>query len=244
MSSNLSCLFSPLAYFLGLIRLFFSVVLLLSCWVSQVSADRGISSMEELNTFAHNYYLNVSPERVDDALRYVVQHGSIRQPSNEASLSAFFNCLFFRHARQWRRHWQLTVNQFPEYEKKLFTSLLSIAPAQLLVLQPQSPAKNDMYWGCYFSTGDRRYLQAIANGLYFLGERKNKQRFLMAALARWSLVKNAEQHLAIEAFLIELSQSYNAHWRILATDMLSTTPEKISMETAEIMKLQRQAGIW
>jgi len=244
MSRNQFRLFSQSAGWLERLCLLFGVSICLSCWAIRSHAAGEINSMDELNAFAHQYYLNPQPERVADALRYVVGQGAIRQPHNEASISAFFSCLFFRHPGEWHRRWKMMIHQFPVYERELFLSLLSTPPARLLVLQPQSPGKNDMYWGCYFATGDDRYLQAIANGLYYLGERKNKQRFLMAALARWSLVVNAQQHLAVKAYLIRLSRSYNSRWRSLARDMLNTTPERISQETSEILELQRQSGIW
>lgn len=207
-------------------------------------AQPSIANIEQLNQFAEHYYLSPKPELLSSALRLVSKLGTDWQSENAAALTGFFNCVFNRYSGEWHARWRNDIQQFSPRDQVLFTTLIEHSPNRVLVQVPPSAAKNDMYWGCYFATGDKRYLEAVINGLNYLGERRQKGRFLMAASAKWSLMVNARQHIGVKARLIGLSRSHHQRWRNLALEMLSRQPEEISAETAEILKLQRQSGIW
>ncbi len=222
-----------------------SVWLLLCCTLpGKGHAQTSIASIEQLNDFAENYYLTPTPELISSALRFVSRLGAAWQVENEAALTAFFNCAFNRYKGEWHVRWRNDIRQFTPRNQVLFTTLLEHGPNRILVQVPPSAVKNDMYWGCYFATGDKRYLEAVVNGLNYLGERRQRDRFLMAATAKWSLMKNSQAHIGVKARLIELSRSYHLYWRNQALDMLRRQPEEVSAETADILNAQRQLGIW
>lgn len=208
------------------------------CW-----SQSFFRSLPELERFAQYYYLHPQPERVPAAIRQVVEYQLAWQPVTEASTLAYFSCLFGRYPQHARR-WLSVLGDLPAKDLALFSRLAERGSVSLFAQVVPSAALNDMYWSCYFATGERRYLQAVTNSLNYLGERKDQGRFLMAAAAQWSLAHYARDHLAVRAWLIELRLRHNPRWQRLASEILTTPAESFSERTAGVIKAQQAVGIW
>ena len=80
------------------------------------------------------------------------------------------------------------------YEVITFLEAMDTNIEELISKTEISPILNDMYWGAFFASGDVSYIDKLIDKLQYINERENKDLFLAAGTAKWSLGSNALFH--------------------------------------------------
>ncbi|MHB1233909.1 MAG: hypothetical protein ACYCZQ_15190 [Burkholderiales bacterium] len=105
-------------------------------------------------------------------------------------------------------------------------------------------ARNDIFWGAFFASGDISYVDKIIAQLKYIDERKDIGLFLTAASAKWSLSSNSRNHPIIKTRLEAIKRDDDDKLRIVVEEILTKTPEQIQGETKVVINEQRKKGVW
>jgi uncharacterized protein (DUF2336 family) len=121
---------------------------------------------------------------------------------------------------------------------------LEQSPDQLTDNLQISPARNDMLWGIFFASGDKKVIQALTDQLEYLTDIDNPQRFSTAMTAKWSLAENARFHPTVKQLIVELRENGSPEMRQAAADILEQKPQTILDEYKATAKSQKAKGRW
>ncbi len=203
-----------------------------------------VTNAEAFENFTQTFYFDPRPELIDSALRYVSSSEITLKKSAEAPLIMSFSCMFSRYDTANNEKWKSTINDLTEPAKSLLTKSINNTPVELLATIDESPAKNDMNWACFFATGDILYFNNIAANLKYLDERKDLNRYLTAASAKWSLASNAKRHMSVRMAIEDMKSRGVPEIRLVAEDMLTKDPRIFLEEMKSVVKVQRDKGGW
>lgn len=210
---------------------------------SMISASKPMSNLYDLSDFVSYYYLNPQPELITDAIELIVKQGYTSNENIYGSMMGFFTYVF-SHNEDRREEWLNVINKQDDKTKEFFLEAMDTNIEELISKTEISPILNDMYWGAFFASGDVSYIDKLIDKLQYINERENKDLFLAAGTAKWSLGSNALFHPKVKAAIEELKTSDNPELRKLAEDMLNSTPEELIEEIITILEEQHDRGIW
>ena len=219
-----------------------ALVLSLSCGAGE-KLNR-IATESEFSQFMHTYYQHPQPELVSDAIAYVGRSRLLsRSRGAEPPFLAFFSTVFAGNPSM-ADEWKKVVGEQEPQSKSLFTKALAETPGKIIGETRAGPARNDMYWGCFFASGDEAYLASLIEQLRHLDERKDFELYAAAATAKWSLSSNARTHAKVRTAIEALQASHDRTMRAAASDILAKRPEQIMDEMALVVRQQRANGVW
>jgi hypothetical protein len=215
------------------------------CWAGAPAANKltAITTHEQFSQFSQGYYRDPRPDLVDSAMRYATTKGLWAREASQAPLLASFSCIFARHQER-REAWKKSIAALAEAPRKYFQRAMDTPPMQLLAEAAVSPEKNDMQWGCFFATGDERYLREVIATMGFLGERKDMRKYLAGASAQWSLADIAKRDAKVKAALQGAAAGQDVKLAAAARDALDKPVADIRASAEQVLRQQRDAGVW
>ncbi len=157
--------------------------------VSAQAADITPLTADEFSEFSMSYSERPRPDLIERAMLFLDRSGWARSSNHLLPSMMTFSCI--AHRPEQRNHqWTAVINSLHEPAKSLLARAVSSSPDDLLANTPLSAQKNDMNWACYFATGDTKYIRNLLEVAAQYGERKDKDLYLVAATAMWSLASN------------------------------------------------------
>ena len=210
---------------------------------SMISVSKPIRDVYDLENFVTYYYINPQPELVTDAIEFIGEQKYASKKNMYGSMMGFFTYVF-SHNEDRREEWLNVINKQDDKTKAFFLEAMNTNIDELLNKTEVFPPLNDMYWGAFFASGDVSYIDKLIDNLQYINEREDKDLFLAAGTAKWSLGSNALFHPKVKAAIEELKTNDNPELRKLAEDMLNSTPEELMEEIRAVFEEQQRKGIW
>jgi hypothetical protein len=134
-------------------------------------------------------------------------------------------------------------------DKAMLQAYLDHTPVDMRTMVPTDGVEADMLWGAFFSTGDPVFVRNLIAAATQYGNRDSCEIFAAAAVTKWSLVSNAEQHdLVLQILQSELS-NHKGEERAIIQDMidkskLASGAAMIAEESGRIFDEKEQSGEW
>ncbi len=201
-----------------------------------------IDSPEQFGEFAQTYYTEPRPDLIPAALTFLDTSPLVSNPQRSPIVTMSLSCILHRPELK-SRSWDVELAKLHEPALGLVQDAISTGPEALLSLIPDSPARNDMNWACFFGTGEEKYLDNLVEVLAYLEERKDLNRFMTGVSAQWSLSSNALDHPRVKAKLEQL-RATKGPLQEIAAETLAKSPEEIKAEASAVVKDQHQRGVW
>lgn len=190
---------------------------------------------EEFSDFSMSYFERPRPDLIGRAMLFFDRSGWAESSNHQLPSMMTFSCIAHRPGQE-APQWTTMINSLHEPAKGLLATAVSLSPEDLLRKIPLSAQKNDMNWACYFATGDTKYVQNLLDVAAHYGERKDKDLYLVAATAMWSLASNSR--------FPEVRRYLQSNAGPVAKAILETSSEAIAAEIRNTLAEQRQKGIW
>jgi hypothetical protein len=190
---------------------------------------------DEFSQFSMTYSEQPRPDLIERAMLFFDRSGWAESSNHQLPSMMTFSCIAHR-PEQRTRQWTTVLNSLHDPAKSLLGTAVSSSPDDLLAKIPSSAQKNDMNWACYFAAGNTKYIKNVLDVAANYGERRDRDLYLTAASAMWSLAANV--HLPEVRRCLQSSESP------VAKAVLGTTPEAIVAEIRNTLAEQRQKGIW
>ncbi len=183
------------------------------------------------------YYLFPTPDLVPAGVHLLEKEGALDKESAIAPSASFLSRLFVQHPDRMKK-WLEDINDLTTDHKSALLPLalrLTRTPealAEAEMVEKNIPARDrtithanlaadkldtffisapsdlDMLWGCFFATGDKRYVRKIISTVSWSKKLSgNINKISIGAAAVWSLTSNAEQHKLVMQILQEESKS-------------------------------------
>lgn len=189
----------------------------------------------DFSLFSMTYYEHPRPDLIEKAMLFFDRSGWAEIPNHQLAAVMTFSCIAHR-PEQKAQQWTATIESLHEPARSLLRTAISTSPDDLLSKTPASARKNDGNWACFFATGNTKYIRNLLDVAAHYGERKDKDLYLTAATAMWSLVANSgvpEVHRYLQSDTGPVSKA-----------ILETNPEAITAEIKNTLAEQHQKGIW
>ncbi len=183
------------------------------------------------------YYLFPTPDLVSAAVHLLEKEGALDKESAIAPSASFLSRLFVQHPNRMEK-WLADIKDLSAEHKSALLPLalrLTRTPAALAAAEAtekdipvkdriithanlaadkldtffiSAPSDLDMLWGCFFATGDKRYVKKIISTVSWSKKLSgNINKISIGAAAVWSLTSNAEQHKLVMQILQEESKN-------------------------------------
>jgi hypothetical protein len=203
--------------------------------VSAQATDIAPLTAEEFSEFSMSYFERPRPDLIGRAMVFFDRSGWAESSNHQLPSMMTFSCIAHR-PEQRAQQWTTTINSLHEPAKGLVATAMSSSPEDLLAKIPLSAQKNDMNWACYFATGDTKYIKNLLAVAANYGERKDRDLYLAAATAMWSLASNTR--------FPEVRRYLQSNGGPVAKAVLGTTQEAVEAEIRATLAEQHQKGIW
>lgn len=190
---------------------------------------------DEFSEFSMSYFEKPRPDLIERAMLFFDQSGWAESSNHQLPSMMTFSCIAHRPDQR-SGQWTKFLNALHEPAKSLLGTAVSSSPDDLLAKIPSSAQKNDMNWACYFAAGDTKYIKNLLDVAASYGERRDRDLYLTAASAMWSLASNAR--------LPDVRRYLQSSESPVAKAVLATTPEAIVAETKNTLAEQHQKGMW
>lgn len=197
--------------------------------------DNAPMTAEEFSNFSMSYFEHPRPDLVGRAMLFFDRSGWAESSNHQLPSMMTFSCIAHRHEQKVQQ-WTTMINSLHEPAKGLVATAVSSSPEDLLQKIPLSAQKNDMNWACYFATGETQYVKNLVDVAAHYGERKDKDLYLAAATAMWSLASNSR--------FPEVRRYLQSNGGPVGKAVLGTTSEAIAAEVKNTLAEQQQKGIW
>ena len=211
------------------------LVLAAMATMSAGATDIAPLTAEEFSAFSMSYFEQPRPDLIERAMLFFDRSGWADSPNHQFPGVMTFSCIFHR-PEEATKQWTTIINSLHDRAKSLLGMALSSSPDDLLTKVPPSAQKNDMNWACYFAAGNTKYIRNLLNVAAYYGERRDKNLYLVAATARWSLVSNS-RFPKVRRYLESTTGT-------VAKAVLNTTQAAVEEEIKNTLAEQRQKGIW
>jgi hypothetical protein len=223
-----------------------AVILLLLILLTDCVAGnlKSISTEMEFNQYLNTYYLSPQPDLLVPAIKYMVSNQILsKYKHTELSMLAFFSKIIADNPSS-VGGWRKEIGNESQDTQAVFIKLLETQPEWFISKALNGIERNDVCWTLFFASGDEKYVLKIIEQLQYLDERKDMERYLAAASARWSLSSNARIHSQVKTILQAVAKSADPGLRDNVKDILMKNPKEISDETVAVMREQRRKGLW
>jgi hypothetical protein len=224
-------------------RVHASVVLLVLFAGAADAQQRAVANREDLNTFTRNYYRHPQPELVSQAISVLGTSGFLDNANRVPPTVAFFGEIFGANPQRLPEWRELIAKQDQRTREALEAALEVGSGPGVLGFTDVAAWMNDMYWGAFFASGRKEYLDKLIETTAHWENRTDRDLFLTGATALWSLAGNGRTHErvreAIEAARKDADPVTSARLALALAD-----PAAIRDKMREVMAQQAAAGKW
>jgi hypothetical protein len=210
---------------------------------SHTSAIDSIGSEFDFDAYIHTYYLSPNPDLIDAAIRFIGKNGLVSDEAAAIGFTAFFAEVFEQNENRVAA-WDLVIAQQDHPTQQLFSTAKSLSLRSFIRDAPPSPELNDLCWAGFFASGRTEYLERIIRNLSYVEERSDLNLYLTGASAKWSLASNAASHPTVRMVIEESRANAGEERKELLGEVLSKSPGTITTEMTEILKSQKDSGVW
>jgi hypothetical protein len=230
-------------------RAFLLVILGLAvCGVEPWGQAAGkMTTLDAFSDFSTFYYLEPHPERISETIEFLQQAGYPGDDKQAPAILGFYAEVFASNKDRLPA-WTEQVKVTTGWTKEALELALQHAKDPQLLLKgdpnEEQPGYNDMCWAAFFASGKDVYLAAIVGRLHNLSDRTSLMRYVTAGSAQWSLSSNARQHPRVKAYLQTTLATASPDVKKAITEALEQEPGLIQARMVEVLKEQRQKGVW
>ncbi|MBI5471011.1 MAG: hypothetical protein HY961_01555 [Ignavibacteriae bacterium] len=189
--------------------------------------EDSILSAEAMNRQLTFYYRKPNPLVLPALMRTIEKAGTLDKQSAQSPIIGFFT-LAMAAAPGDSDYFAGTINTLGE-SKAFFSYCYSLSRNKDTVLHWNShhPSVNDMLWGAFFASGDRRLIERLVSEMRFCDEKESIPLYLTGASARWSLCSNARQHPKVKDFLEEMKSTVPTELKAHLDEALHADPGEL-----------------
>ncbi|HEY0031310.1 MAG TPA: hypothetical protein VGC65_11165 [Bacteroidia bacterium] len=214
------------------------IIIALSIAVLYCGRSFGQAASRGFSEILQTYYLYQDKDVVDKTISYL-NNPEADYKRMEPVLTGFFAALFAKDSLV-KNEFGTKIEKLDRQEfKDLFTALELSNVDSVYAKTPLSPAYNDMNWSSFFATGEVKYLDRIINNIHLSDDRIDRTLFLTGASAKWSLCSNARQDQLVKEHLASSKVEKKN-----IKEILKKEPAEFKEEMKEIVKQQREKGLW
>lgn len=106
----------------------------------------------------------------------------------------------------------------------------------ILNINAHDPNLNDFYWGAFFGSGEKEYVERITFELDNMRDRINADLYLAAASAKWSLCLNAQKFALVRQHLTDIKKDAAPSVKREIDSLLVMKPGEIKDEMIKVLK--------
>lgn len=154
------------------------------------------------------------------------------------SMGTFFSCVVAQD-KQMKEVILNRLNNLQDPLKGYLDISIRVSPESFLNQMPTCAIKNDLYWSCFFVTGETKYLDLIMDNIKFIDQVDNLSLFSAAFTAQWSLSSNAEQDANVKNYLINIIASKDPVRSKVAAELLLFPASYFKQNAIKIMKQKK-----
>lgn len=110
---------------------------------------------------------------------------------------------------------------------------LSLTKDTILNWQEHSPTTNDLLWGGFFASGDKRYIHRLVSEMRFCDNTDSLMLMLTGFAAKWSLSSNSRQYTAVKTILEHYADDAPDHLLPHIHDALDSSPSELKERTVK-----------
>lgn len=229
------------------------VLLLFALFPRPAAGAVAFGSVEEFHQWVTYYYVEPTPERVEEAVRFMEKEGLLAKPTAVQPLVSFLGHIFRKNPDRigpwveefdylpegrkviWQAAWfsgtpegQKALKEaeprLPEEDKKYLAALTLLPAPDLLTLPIDSPAVLDMLWAGFQATGDEAYVFRVIGAL--------------AAPAQEQENEGLDQVIVREAARWSLASVARQHPKVMqiCRRALPKQPEEVRKALEEVIK--------
>lgn len=208
-----------------------------------VESVKRIDTKRDADNLVSGYYLSPKPELISQLIDFIGRNEASSKATSIAPNLGFFSRIF---ADNPARHveWKASIDRQQEKTRKLLMKALEHSPDQLIQELSISPARNDMWWGIFFASGDKKVIHSLIDQLEYLNEIDKPRLYSTAMTAKWSLAENARFYSTVKQLIEELREKGSLEMQQAAIDMLKPNPQAILDEYKAVAKSQKAKGVW
>ena len=205
--------------------------------------QKQVVSRNDIDTFTRNYYRQPQPELVGQAITSLSTTGFLDNVNRVPPTVAFFGEIFGANPDRvpvWR---ELIAQQDSSIRETLEAALEIGSGPGVIGFTDEAPWMNDMYWGAFFASGRREYLDRLIAATKHWEERTDRNLFLTGATALWSLAGNARTHERVREAIESARRNADATTAARLSLALAD-PAAIRDRMRAVVAEQTAAGKW
>lgn len=166
--------------------------------------ENSVLSQDEMRYQLAYYYLKPNSLILPALIRSIDESGILEKKSTQSPIIGFITTAMASCPSD-SQVFKETISSLSTNEH-LFSFCYSLASTKDTVINwsGHDPSVNDMLWGAFFASGDKRVVERLVSEMKFCDEKDSLQLFLTGASAKWSLSSNAKQHPSVRGYLEDL----------------------------------------
>lgn len=198
----------------------------------------------DLDALMQNYYLDPRPDWLEPAMQEAAQRILDKKSAQDPMIGFFAEA--FSSSPDARAACEGWAKEQPESVRSAFQKAISCAasPREKLGEWPISPSLNDLFWGAFFASGDTWYLERIFEHAKYASDRDDMNLFLTGASAKWSLARHLRHHRVVRMFVDAALEQVDPSSKEILEEILNEDPDSIKKAMQDVLKAQRDAGVW
>jgi hypothetical protein len=163
-----------------------------------------VLSQDEMRYQLSYYYLKPNSLLLPALIRSIDESGILEKESTHSPIIGFITTALASSLSD-SQVFKETISSLSN-NKILFSFCYSLSSTKDTIINwsKHAPSVNDLLWGAFFASGDKRVVERLVSEMQFCDEKDSLQLFLTGASAKWSLSSNAKQHPLVRKYLEEL----------------------------------------
>jgi len=216
-------------------------------------ADAGFKISSDINSFVQTYYQAPAPERIADLIKSLDAFYPFINSGSIGSMGGFLGEVFRANPNSVKA-WEAIGDTRDRGTKEVLALASRLMNNKNGVLDVHNVAAdiNDMYWGAFFATGDRKYIDRLIDELtlydinqyphkttYRFDGKNDFDSFFAGATAAWSL-SALLNHAPVKQSVTAAEAQASGRKREVLEDVLTKAPNqiKVEMRYADVGALQ------
>lgn len=225
---------------------FQDLVLLLAKVGTAQTSSLELKTLLDVGNFMQTYYLHPQPELIGNLIEALHPSGllQIQKANNINPVIGFFSEIFAANPNRLPQ-WQVLIAKQDVQTKAALDQALSAAKSGgVLKVSGHTAGLNDMYWGAFCASGNPKFVYRLVDQLQYFDERNDESLFFAGATAMWSLASNAKTQPAVRSAIEDARTKADKRTQELISKLVTEDPEKIKLDSGEIVRKQRETGKW